>query len=354
MTQIASHSNPRITITDVAFQAKVSAGTVSRVLNNLPNVDQAIRARVLEAIKDLGYVHIPKRRANIGNTFEADNGLQVKSIVMCVREMETPAPHNVYYSHVLHGAETECSRNNVNMVYFSVKDNLISLNQIEAVVSRGRADGLLLVGLNDRELVEGLLKLELPVTVVNNQFSDLPLDSVVCDFYQGTLLAMQHLTSLGHRDIIFVQGPPQDYSVQRRIEGYLVSLIRANLSYRPEMVFEAPLTILGGEEVVSRILASGQNFSAICCSNDAIAIGVVRALNAAHVRVAQDVSVIGFDDVDVATLISPPLTTIHSDIEVLGSIAIERLVQRAMRSDRPYQHTVVPVKLIERASTRSI
>jgi LacI family transcriptional regulator len=352
MAETISESGSRITITDVAFQAKVSPGTVSRVLNNVSNVDEAIRGRVLEAVKNLNYIHIPKRRGGI--SLENGNGLQLKSIVMCVREMETPAPRNVYYSHVLHGAETECTRNNVNMVYFSVKDTTASFNEIEAVVRRGQADGLLLVGLNNQYLVENILKLGVPVTVVNNQFTDLTVDSVTSDFYQGTLLAIRHLSGLGHRDIIFIQGPGEDYSVQRRIEGYRIGLIQSNLDFRPELVFETNMTIPGGEEVGQRILKSGLQFSAICCANDAIAIGVIRTLTAAGIAVPAQVSVIGFDDVDVATLISPPLTTIQSDIEALGSIAVERLVQRAVRLDRPYQHTVIPVKLIIRGSTAPV
>jgi LacI family transcriptional regulator len=352
MAETISESTSRITITDVAFQAKVSPGTVSRVLNNVPNVDEAIRGRVMEAVKNLNYIHIPKRRGVIN--LDNGNGLQLKSIVMCVREMETPAPRNVYYSHVLHGAETECTRNNVNMVYFSVRDTAASLSEIEAVVRRGQADGLLLVGLNNQYLVENILKLGVPVAVVNNQFTDLTVDSVTSDFYQGTLLAIRHLSNLGHRDIIFIQGPDEDYSVQRRIEGYRIGLVQNNLDFRSEMVFETSMTIAGGEEVARRMLKSNLRFSAICCANDAIAIGVIRTLTAAGVAVPAQVSVIGFDDVDVATLISPPLTTIQSDIEALGSIAVERLVQRAVREDRPYQHTVIPVKLVIRGSTAPV
>jgi LacI family transcriptional regulator len=354
MAETISAPNSRITITDVAFQAKVSPGTVSRVLNNVSNVDEAIRGRVLEAVRSLNYIHIPKRRGGISFENSNSNGLQLKSIVMCVREMETPAPRNVYYSHVLHGAETECTRNNVNMVYFSVKDTAASLSEIEAVMRRGHADGLLLVGLNNQYLVENILKLGVPVTVVNNQFTDLTVDSVTSDFYQGTLLAIRHLSGLGHRDIIFIQGPDEDYSVQRRIEGYRIGLIQSNLDFRPELVFETAMTISGGEEVGRQILKSRLKFTAICCANDAIAIGVIRTLTAAGVAVPDQVSVIGFDDVDVATLISPPLTTIQSDIEALGSIAVERLVQRAVREDRPYQHTVMPVKLVIRGSTAPI
>jgi LacI family transcriptional regulator len=345
--------NGRITIAHVANEARVSPGTVSRVLHNSPSVDEEIRSRVLSAVKTLGYIHIPKKRATVNG--EGGSETQLKSVVLCVREMETPAPRNVYYSHVLHGAETECSLTNLNMVYTTIKDTPASLPEIEAVLKRGQSDGVVLVGLNNHELLQQVsAKVHLPVVLINNYFPDLQFDSIVCDFYQGTVLAMRHLISLGHRDIVFVQGPLYDYSVQRRAEGYYVSLIQANLPFRSENVFTADLTIAGGEKIGRQILQSGVKFTAVCASNDATAIGIVRALNAAGLSVPDDISVVGFDDLEVASLVSPPLTTIHSDIEALGSIAVERLVQRALRPDRPLQQILLGTRLIERASTRAI
>jgi LacI family transcriptional regulator len=346
----------RVTIVDVAGQAGVSPGTVSRVLNNVPTVDSEIKERVLLAVKNLGYIHIPKRRNIINNNFDghSENSSNLSSIVMCVREMETPAPRNAYYSHVLHGAETECARHNVNIVYCTLKDNPASITEIQAILQRGQAAGALLVGLNNRALIEKVLHLRLPVVLVNNHTPDLGVDTVVCDFYEGTKLAIGHLAKLGHRDIIFVTGPTEDYSVQRRMEGYRIGLIQAGLPYRPELVFKSDMTIPGGEEVADRILKSNLRYSAICCANDGTAIGLARILNAAGVRVPQDVSITGFDNLDLAALVSPPLTTIYTNIEALGTLAVEHLVRRVQRPDRLYRHTLVGVELIRRASTAPV
>ncbi len=343
--------NQKITILDVAQHARVSPGTVSRVLNNVPNVDGNIKQRVLLAIKDLGYIHIPKRRIIRSSEGNGKSLTQLNSIVMCAREMETPISRNIYYSHVLHGAEVECTYSNVNMIYCSVKDKPTSLWEIEAVIGRGKADGLLLVGLNNRTLIEKVSQLDIPVVLVNNHLPDLPVDSIICNFSEGIKLSMQYLSRLGHYDIIFIGGPAEDYSARVRLEGYRISLIQSNIEYRPELVFESDMTIGGAEEIAKRILKSGLKYSAICCANDGTAIGVIRVFTAAGIKIPQDVSVIGFDDIDVAALISPPLTTIHTDIEALGRLAVERLIGRLNRPGRFYQQTMLGVKLIERAST---
>jgi LacI family transcriptional regulator len=352
-----SEAEAKVTIIDVAGHAGVSPGTVSRVLNNVPNVDGEIKQRVLTSVKSLGYIHVPKRRTNIVNQYSEPVGkklLQVSSIIMCVREMETPAPRNLYYSHVLHGAQTECARRAVNMVYSSLKDSAASISEVQAILQRSQAAGLLLVGLNNRALIEKVLQLNLPLVLVNNHFPNLAADTVVCDFYEGTKLAIGHLVELGHRNIVFVTGPNDDYSVQRRVEGYRIGLIKAGLPYRPELVFQSNMTISGGEEVARRILESNLDYSAICCVNDGTAIGVVRTLRAAGVRVPDDVSVMGFDNLDVAALISPSLTTIHTNIEALGMLAIDHLIERVQRPDRLYRHTLVGVELVRRASTASL
>lgn len=353
---LVNTTEARVTIIDVAGRAGVSPGTVSRVLNNFPNVDDELKQRVLTAVKNLGYIHIPKRRTAVIQHTEtpSENLLNVSSIVMCVREMETPAPRNAYYSHVLHGAQAECGKRNVNMVYCSLRDSPNSITEVQATLQRGQAAGLLLVGLNNRALIEKVTQLNLPVVLVNMHYSNLAADTVVCDFYEGTKLAIGHLTELGHRNIIFVMGPNDDYSVQRRLEGYRIGLIKAGLPYRAELIFQSNLTISGGEEVARQILQSNLKYSAICCANDGTAIGVIRTLSNAGIRVPQDVSVIGFDNLDVAALISPSLTTIHTNIESLGTLAIEHLIERVQRPNRLYRHTLVGVELIRRASTTSL
>jgi DNA-binding LacI/PurR family transcriptional regulator len=342
----------RITIVDVAKAAQVSPGTVSRVLNNLPSVDEGIRERVLAAVQELGYIHVPKRHASaLRQENPAANASGFSSIVMCVREMETPAPRNAYYSHVLHGAEIECGRNNINIVYATIPDQPPSLSEVKSIVERGKADGLLLVGLNSISLIRGLMGLNLPLVLLNSRFPELSVDSVVSDFYQGTQDAMTHLLGLGHREIGFLHGPLNDYTAQSRLEAYHVSLIRAGLPFRPELLVETDFTFQGGEMAADTILERGVSFSALCCANDSIAIGALRTLSRVGLKVPEQVSVIGFDDIEAAQLVSPPLTTIHADIAALGSVGVARLLERATRKDWPPQHIALNNRLVVRSST---
>jgi len=346
---ISNHTS-KVTIRDVALKAGVSPGTVSRVLNNLPSVDDTLRSRVMVAVEMLQYVHVPRRRGMApGHGLSSDGA--ATSIVMAIRNMETPAPRNAYYSHVLHGAEAECARHDINLVYTVFDDSPEALPEITAVVQRGQAAGLLLTGLGSRQLVEGLLSLDLPMVLINNHFPDLPVGSVTSDFGQGIVLAMQHLYELGHRDIAFINGPRSEYSVQRRDDGFYKALRLLGLPYQSELVLETTMTVAGGEAATQRLLQSGARFSAVCCANDGIAFGVMRALREFGLRIPQDVSVVGFDDVDAAALTTPALTTIHSDIAAVGSLAMAQLLEHINHPERPPHQILLHVQLVTRQST---
>ncbi len=354
----------RITAQDVAKLAQVSVGTVSRVFNNAPNVDEKNRRQVLEAANNLGYIHIAKKR-HAPITAESSR-LALKSIVFGLRDLE---PHwsakssvplmdediydlgRTYYALMLHGAVSEAATHGINVTNALIKDTPEGIASLKTLLDRNQMDGLLLVDFKSRELIEQVLKLEVPVVSIDNFWEDLPVEAVTVDSIEGTKKAVNHLIELGHRDIVFVCGNRYDYSARQRLNGYRLSLIEAGIPYRPELIFQGNMTILGGELVAEQILESNVKHTAICCSNDAEAIGVIRSLTRIGKRVGQEISVTGFDNLDNARLISPALTTIHASIEGLGSIAVQNLVERALNPRRPIVHTMLPSQLIIREST---
>jgi LacI family transcriptional regulator len=364
--KISYKETGKATIIDVASLAKVSPGTVSRVFNNAANVDEGNRQRVLEAANQLGYIHVPKKR--ILPPTQLDYSLQtgLKSIVFALRDLPPPKPvpsrqpttseepemlGSLYFSLVFQGAMAEATRHKLNIISTLVEDGPQGASPLQKLREQGQMDGLLLVGFKSNGLAEQVLKFGVPVVAVDNYWRDLALDAVTINYSEGTMRAMEHLVELGHRDIIYVTGKLDGYATLSRLSGYRLSLMELGLPYRPELLFESNMTVGGGERVAKELLKSNLEFTAICCSNDADAIGVIRTLLKAGKRIPKDISVIGFDDMEAAKLISPPLSTIHASIEALGSVAVERLLARAADPTTPVRHTMLPTYLVARDST---
>jgi LacI family transcriptional regulator len=342
--------NSSVTSREIARQAQVSVGTVYRVLSNEPNVDNELRSRVLRVIDELGYVHFPRKRTQVGLRSLTKPQTGISTVTFCVPARKPPG---TALHHVLHGVESECAQNNISLHYTVIEDKSEAAAQFETLLERDNPDGLILVNYSSPALVEKVLALKLPVILIDprEQFG-MNVDIVTSESFNGMLMGMEHLVQLGHREIALINSPYR-YSGQRRNRAYILALIEHNLPYAPEKTTHCELTVEGGEAAVRELLARGVRFTALCCANDLVAWGAIRALNAAGLRVPQDVSVIGNDNLEVATLATPALTTINADNEGKGRVAVQRLIERNRRPDAPYINAVLPVALVKRASTAS-
>jgi LacI family transcriptional regulator len=353
MTKLTTMS-PSVTSRDVARQAQVSVGTVFRVLNNEPTVDTIIRDRVLKAIDYLGYVHVPKKKKSdqlgTGEDESADKP-KLKTVLFCVPLLHKPASQDAYYYQTLRGAQAACFNNSINLTYTTLPDSATAAEEAANIVHRSGADGLIVLGFSSAEVIAELTKTKIPMVVIDPFYPiGLAVDSVSYEALDGAILAMRYLLQLGHTQIAHIRGPKR-YSMQRRLEGYRTTLEEAGIEFRPDLVVESQLNPDSGAQAVEELFRRGQNFSAIFCANDYVALGAIRQLNARGLRVPQDISVVGFDDLDVAALLSPSLTTIHANLEAKGSVAVQRLLERVAQPNAPVLRSIVQVHLVERAST---
>jgi LacI family transcriptional regulator len=351
----------QVRVQDVALRAGVSVGTVSRVLNDHPNVESTIRLRVLNAINDLGFVHHRRRRANQpsleSNLPEIKTGIkpQIKRITLCcrtgIRQQNILGKGSTYFSQVLQGAETECVRWNLHLSYRIIEDKANELPRAREALKTSKAEALLLVNFADYTLTNGLLELGLPAVLVDHYFQDLPLDAVTNDSYHGAIKAMQYLLKQGHRRIGFINGLFH-YTIQRRYDAYRLILDDIGVGFKPEWVIPGDLTVEGGRSAANEFVRRGLNCTAIFCANDETAFGLMQGLAAHGLRVPEDISVIGFDDEEAARLVSPPLTTIRANAFSLGRLAVHRLRERIADPTLPPTHSFIQAELIERKSVR--
>jgi LacI family transcriptional regulator len=338
----------RVTVRDVAREAGVSNGTVSRVLNQAEGVDGNLRRRVLEAVRTLGYVP-PQQRSR-------DTARQAGAIgfVLMMREVDERSDRiGTFWSVILHGAEEHVSSRGGHVIFRRLheRDNPA---QTVAQVARLGLKSALLVGPAPAPFVRAMQAAGIRIVLVDNAIDESGYVTVLSDNFQGALKATDHLLDLGHRDIAFIGGPPAEerpgtnsiYSIHWRALGYRTALRERGVAVRPELSENCDLSPQGGAEAMRRLLSAGVPFTGIVCANDPTAVGAMTALHDAGVAVPGQVSVVGFDD-DTAVSTVPPLTTIRVRREAMGAVAARALLEEQAG---PPVTIVVPVDLVVRES----
>ena len=366
MTEARRRRARAVTTQDVAHAASVSRVTVSRVLNNHGNVTDRIRQRVLQAAADVGYLSRRARPALVPAEGQParqvpvlrDIGFFFTSILG-----EEPLTGNPFWSPVLHGVEQEASAAGIHVTYRSITPYADRPEALVELVRAAGLDGILLVGPTSAPVVRALRGADVPLVLVDNAVPGVAADAVLGDCYGGGRAAVQHLVELGHRDVAFIGGPfqiaprPLDHrtntiwSVEQRALGYLTALSEAGIAPDYGLYEGGNLTTAGGYEACRRLLESGRRFTALFCANDAGAVGAIRALHEAGLSVPRDVSVVGFDDIEIAQHLIPPLTTVRVDKEAMGAWAVQRLVARALTPGAISSTTCLHVDLVRRGTT---
>ncbi|HHY57494.1 MAG TPA: LacI family transcriptional regulator [Chloroflexi bacterium] len=325
----------------IAKEAGVSIGTVSRVLNNKGGVSEDTRRRVMEVAHDLNYA-LPKRLP-LSMTTITHVGLLVKPM------SETSILANPFYADVYHGVEQACSDYGIQLAFNVLDIADERLRKLPTLLGDERIGGLILIGALPHAVVEALAQASpAPRVLVDNWAPDLPGDSVMLDNCGGMSAVVEHLLAKGHRRILFVSGPEHPSIVERR-QAYEDVLERHGLE--PQLIETPDLSIRDGEVAADMLLENHRDVTAVVCSNDMQAIGVIRRLLQESVRIPQEMAVSGFDDVQMASFIQPALTTVHVDRAAFGRLAVELLLGRIRSPQRPPVRCTLGVQLVVRAST---
>lgn len=322
---------------DVAALAGVSAQTVSRVANDHPRVLPETRERVLEAMRELGYR--PNRAAR-----SLKSG-RFRSIGFVTFNLTT-----VGNARTLDAVASASEAAGYTTTLLSIADP----TQLNVVGAFGRleeqaVDGIILVmsaevgPLDDLTLTAGL-----PLVIVDSD-AHLPYSIVDTDQEQGSRIALEHLLALGHRDIVHVSGPAKSFSATRRAEAYRHTLAQAGLPVHP--VREGDWSTASGLDVGRRIMESDELPTAVFASNDQMALGVMHAIHEKGLRVGEDISVVGFDDIDEAKAYWPALTTVHQNFDEVGRQATGMLLQLIDGQQPERQKVLIPTTLVVRDST---
>jgi LacI family transcriptional regulator len=335
--------SPMSTIHDVAAYAKVSASTVSHVINGTRFVSEETRARVLEAIEALDY------RPNI--------------IARGLRRRETstiglivPDNSNPFFAAVARAIEDVGSENSYSVILCnSDYSETEEVAYIDVLLSK-QVDGLILSPWRDHpQSLDSVLEAKLPVVIIDRVVGDLPLDAVLADNEQGGYLAGQHLVELGHQRIGCI-APPREVgpSAGNRVTGFRRALSEAGVELVDEAVIHSDFRYTGGEAAMRELLKRNLSLTAVFATNDLMAAGAINTLHQADLQVPDDISVVGFDDSLQAVIMCPALTTIAQPITELGRASVSLLLERIKQPSAPPSRLLLPTKLIERESCRAV
>jgi DNA-binding LacI/PurR family transcriptional regulator len=332
-----------VRLQDVAHLAGVSMGTASQALNNRPTVAAETRARVVDAAQTLGY--------SIRHGSEMSEP-SLKVIGMLAKHDFGVGPEvNPFYSHVHAGVENECRRQKISLMYANIEVDSSNHPLVwPQMLNESIIQGLLLVGTFIDNTV-GMLRrrLDMPIVLIDGYAPNMPFDSIVTDNARGTCSALEHLFARGHRRIGLIgTNPKSPPSVLERRHSYLQFMRERNL---PDCYVEDSLLgKVSGYSACKALLERAPEITAVFAAADITAIGVQNAAHHAGRRVPDELSVVGFDNIDMASVVTPTLTTVHVHKTWMGVLGVQQLLQRAADSDRPRLTITVATTLIERES----
>lgn len=326
-----------VTIRDVAAEAGVSITTVSRALNESGRVGLATRDRVLSAARRLGYEPNDLARSL--------HGKSTGTIAVLVPDITNP-----FFPELVKGVqEVATERGRLLLLCQTGGDTGTAVQEV-LHLRRKRVDGVVLVGgLAGGEEISAALA-GLPVVTVDR---DIAVDGawvVRSDHRRGGRLATEHLIELGHEHIAHIRGPAELSVATDRHDGYRQALEEAGLPYDASLVVEGDFLEESGYDGLRTLRRRRRFFSAVFCGNDLMAIGALRALEDVGLSVPEEVGVVGFDDIHLASYLRPGLTTVHQPVQELGRRAAALLIEGAMDGEEPTSE-VLDVRIVRRQTT---
>ncbi len=327
------------TIQDVARAAGVAASTVSRYLNGQLRVSPATEAKVLEAVAELGYVpNAPAR-----NLARRRSGV----IGFVVPEISNP-----YFGAIADYVVEAVERHGRLVLLCSHRSQSVKQASYIDLLDSGAIDGMLYLGsFRSNERLAAAIADGLPVVVVDEPIAGLPpVSSVVMDDYAGGYQATSYLVALGHRRIAFVSGPAELGSVQERHRGYCDALRKGGIEPGGQVNLAGQFTEQFGMSALPHLLAAAQPPTAAFVASDYIALGVLSAAEVHGIKVPDDLSIVGFDDIRFSQYVRPRLTTIRSPVDRLAQQGVELLFERLQDPKAPARTQVLPVELVIRES----
>ena len=323
----------------VARLANVSIATVSRTINHVPTVNQKMAKRVWEVIKELDYSPNSQARSLVSG--------RSRLLGLIVSEITNP-----FFPELIQGFEEAAVEHGYEILIGSTNYDPERMKTcIRRMVER-KAEGVAVMTFGIEEpLLEKLAERKLPLVFVDVGPERPEISLLRVDYQHGIRQGVQHLAVLGHRDIAFVSGPLRLHSANSRLTTFKRAIQECGIKVNPKWIVEGDHTMEGGMAAAEKLLTEGNMPTAVMCSNDMTAIGVLHEAYRIGMRVPDDLSVIGFDDIHMTRMTIPPLTTIQMSCYDLAREAVMALRSHVEKESTPKREHEIQTQLVVREST---
>lgn len=303
----------RVTMEDIAEQAEVSINTVSRALNDKPDINDQTKKEILRIADELNYQ--PNRFAQgLRSSKTSTLGVIVADIL------------NPFFSALLKGIEKAAREEGYSIIVQDTDENYENEQSAVQTTMSEQVDGLLITPTQTNQgTIMDLKQSDLPFVLLGRYFDNLDTHYVVTDDVQGAKSATNHLIEKGHERIAMVNGPTHISSSRERLQGYLSTMKEHELPVRNSFVLENNVTIEDGYETGKTVISSTPRPSAVLCYSDFVAIGIIKAAREAGLKIPDELAVVGYDDVFFSTCLEVPLTTVRIPKKKLGKRAFHVL-----------------------------
>lgn len=324
------------TVYTVAEKAGVSIATVSRVINDSTKVHPRTRDRVLKVIEELDY------HPNLTAQGLALNITEIIALIF-------PDISGPFYSEVIRGVEKEASQHNYSLLIYGTHGKESNARFLRRLP--GRVDGMILMtrSVDDQYIFE-LSRKHIPFVLLDRETSTVKADCILSNNMEAAEQATEHLIQHGHQRIAFISGPVGSPDSNARLTGYRQILQKHGLPDLPSLLEIGDFLQPGGYQAMNHLLDQTVIPDAVFAANDEMAIGAIEAIRSRGLSVPEDVAVIGFDDIQMASYIQPALTTIRQPMRQFGTLAVQQLLRRIQDPSSAVETILLPTELIIRQS----
>lgn len=330
-------------IAEIAQICGVSKATVSRVINNIPQgVGPETREKVLKTIRELNY-----RPNALARSVATSKSGTIGLII--------PDVSNFFYPKIIRGVTDYMDSCGYSVIVAnSDYDPDREAQQLLRLVDR-RVDGILLCsGVSNKDFLRDFRKHNIPLALLGRNFDNSCSDaSIIGDNVRGAYKSASHLIQGGSRRVVYVEGNPHIAGSKQRLQGYRQAHTEFGIPIREEFIISGEYSIEFGQQTAKKLLQSGLEFDAIMTGSDLIAIGILSQLIKSGIRVPEDIEVIGFDNIELTTVVTPMLSTISKPHYEMAQHISEQLIRIIQGESIPLPHTVVEPELILRETTRA-
>ncbi|NLK73658.1 MAG: LacI family transcriptional regulator [Clostridiales bacterium] len=332
----------KVTIKDVAEKADVSIATVSRVINNPHLVTEKVRERVLEVINELGFRPNPVARSLV---------MKKNRLIGVI----VPELSNFFVGEIMNGIDEIIHTHEYDIIVCHTRgDHEQEIRYLDIFYDK-QAEGIIFMTWNlDNKVVEHISKMDIPVVMINRNTSNLAIPSVSIDNYKAAYEMTQYLLKKGHRKIALIRNSIDvDAFGLEQYKGYKQALSEYGIEVNEKYIRYGNFSMDNSYKIVMDFIEEKIIPTAIFCTSDIMAIGAINALKDSGYKVPEEVSVVGFNDVRLASIYRPRLTVIHQPLFNIGSVAVKMIIDRIKGKNSGENIVILPHRLIERESSSS-